>query len=257
MDTSEIIKLYSIEKWSIKQVADHFQTYPNRIRRILIKEGETLRDKAEAQLLALESGRANHPTQGKEMSEDNKNKLSKALHESWVKSDQSVKDKRSAMSKLKWHAMSEEEQANFRSKGVQKILQTSKEGSKIERFLVEKLRVLGYNVIHHKKYLFGSDEMEIDILLPQEKVVIEIDGPGHFLPIYGEEVLEKRREADNRKSGQVINAGWTMVRLGVVVKNMSTYYLNLAEEKLVKILKDIAAGNSDKHIEVMINDDRL
>ena len=61
----QIIQLYQEENLSTHHIADKFSTYPNKIRRILKKHGVQLRGKGEAQKIALEQGRTEHPTKGK------------------------------------------------------------------------------------------------------------------------------------------------------------------------------------------------
>ena len=53
----KIIQLYQEKNFSTHQLAEKFDTYPNKIRRILKKHGVQLRGKGEAQKIALEQGR--------------------------------------------------------------------------------------------------------------------------------------------------------------------------------------------------------
>lgn len=257
MDTSKIIQMY-MDQHSVSAIAKAMGTYTNKIRRILIKAGITLRDKSEAQSLALKTGASKHPSKGIKKTEEQKIQISNKLHNNWLNTDEASREKRRKSARDRWANMSESEKQEFRSKGINKVLETAKEGSKIEKILVEKLLSRGYNIIHHKKYLFGDSEQEIDIMLPNEKIVIEVDGPSHFLPFYGEDKLKKRQESDKKKSGQVLNAGWSMIRLGVVLKNVSSYYEREAERIVVELIEDIkSTGAQNKYIEVLLNDDRL
>ena len=79
----QIIQLYQEENFSTHQLAEKFNTYPNKIRRILKKHGVQLRSKGEAQKIALEEGRTLHPTKGKEMKASTKLKISEAQGELW------------------------------------------------------------------------------------------------------------------------------------------------------------------------------
>lgn len=250
--------MYSVDNMSVSAIATALQTYPNKIRRILQKEHVPIRDKSEAQTLSLQTGTSKHPSKGIKKTEAQKIQISNTLHEKWVNSTQEYKDKKSKACQERWAKMSESDKEEFRSKGIKKVLETAKEGSKIEIVLVDKLRNRGYNIIHHKKYLFGDSEQEIDIMLPNEKIVIEIDGPSHFLPLYGEEKLRKRQDSDAKKSGQVLNAGWSIIRLGVVLKNISSYYEREAERIVVELIEEIKATQvKSKYTEVLLNDDRL
>ena len=68
----DIVALYNKEHLSTYELAEHFDTYPNKIRRILKKNGVDLRTKSDAQKNALKKGRTPHPTKGTKRSEDTK-----------------------------------------------------------------------------------------------------------------------------------------------------------------------------------------
>ncbi len=71
-----VIKLYNDENQSTYEIAKQLDTYPNKIRRTLIKHGYELKDKSSAQKTALASGRSSHPTKGKTRSQQEKIKIS-------------------------------------------------------------------------------------------------------------------------------------------------------------------------------------
>jgi intein-encoded DNA endonuclease-like protein len=70
----DIIKLYNSGNYSTYELAEKFETYPNKIRRILRKNGIPLRSKSAAQKNALKKGRASHPTKGKTIPKFTQNK---------------------------------------------------------------------------------------------------------------------------------------------------------------------------------------
>lgn len=51
-------------------------------------------------------------------------------------------------------------------------------------------------LFNNRKILNG---LEIDIYIPKLKVAFEINGPGHYDPIYGKESLDARKKADRKK----------------------------------------------------------
>ena len=53
MDIQKVIDCYVNENMSTYQIARKFKTYPNKVRRELIKSGITIRDHSEAQAKAL------------------------------------------------------------------------------------------------------------------------------------------------------------------------------------------------------------
>ena len=63
-----LVKAYDIENNSYGEIAKEVGTYINRIRRDAQKAGIQPRSKANAQKLALSTGRHSHPTRGKEQS---------------------------------------------------------------------------------------------------------------------------------------------------------------------------------------------
>ena len=72
----KVIKLYNEDNHSTYEIAKRMKTYPNKIRRTLIKHGYELKNKSEAQKVALEKGRSSHPTMGKTRSREEKIKIS-------------------------------------------------------------------------------------------------------------------------------------------------------------------------------------
>ena len=110
------------------------------------------------------------------------------------------RQRRSELSKKQWAEMPEYEKANLRKLAAEAVRKASKEGSKIEKFIYEGLTKLGYEVIFHKRGLIANDKLEVDLFLPTMNIAIEIDGPAHFLPIWGEESLNRHIRADAQKA---------------------------------------------------------
>ena len=74
-----IIDEYVENNKSTYEISESLGTYPNKIRRALIKLGVELRDKSVAQSTAIQSGRHKHPTKGTERSESDKIKISEGM----------------------------------------------------------------------------------------------------------------------------------------------------------------------------------
>ena len=91
----DIIKLYKSGDYSTYELAEKFETYPNKIRRILRKNGVPLRSKSAAQKHALKKGRAEHPTKGKTQSDATKRKISDAQGKVWDNMSPQEREKRS------------------------------------------------------------------------------------------------------------------------------------------------------------------
>jgi len=216
-----IIDQYVNQKKSTYEIAQDIGTYPNKIRRTLNTLGVDLRDRSSAQTVAIETGRHEHPTRGKKRTEAEKIAISNGMSNFWDNMEEAERERRSKISKEQWASMSEEDKANLRRLAAEAVRKASKEGSKIEKFICEGLTGAGYDVIFHKKGLIPNENMEVDLFVPGIKTAIEIDGPAHFLPIWGEESLQKHIRADAEKAGMLINRGYVVLRVKNLIKNIS------------------------------------
>ncbi len=237
-----IIDQYTNQKKSTYEIAQELKTYPNKIRRALNSLGVDLRDKSSAQTVAIESGRHEHPTKGKERTEAEKVAISNGMATYWDEMEDNERERRSKISKKQWQEMSEEEKANLRKLAAEAVRKASKEGSKIEKFIYEGLTKAGYGVIFHKRGLISNDKMEVDLFVPSLKTAIEIDGPAHFLPIWGEVNLQKHIRADAQKAGLLINRGFVILRVKNTTRNLSQ-----------KNMRDTLAGVVEQLIEIEKN----
>ena len=216
-----IIDQYTKENKSTYEIAQEIGTYPNKIRRTLNTLGVDLRDRSSAQTVAIQSGRHEHPTRGKKRTEAEKVAISNGMSSFWENMEDSERERRAKLSKEQWASMSEEEKANLRKLAAEAVRKASKEGSKIEKFIYEGLTNTGYQVIFHKRGLIPNENMEVDLFVPGIKTAIEIDGPAHFLPIWGEANLQKHIRADAQKAGMLLNRGYVILRVKNLIKNIS------------------------------------
>ena len=216
-----IIDQYTKENKSTYEIAQDIGTYPNKIRRTLNTLGVDLRDRSSAQTVAIQSGRHEHPTRGKKRTEAEKVAISNGMSNFWENMEDSERERRAKLSKEQWASMSEEEKANLRKLAAEAVRKASKEGSKIEKFIYEGLTDAGYQVIFHKRGLIPNENMEVDLFVPGIKTAIEIDGPAHFLPIWGEANLQKHIRADAQKAGMLLNRGYVILRVKNLIKNIS------------------------------------
>ena len=148
MDVKTVIEMYTKNNLSTKAIADNFDTYPNKIRRVLISNGIELRSKSDAQKEALKSGRHSHPTKGKVRTEDVKDKISISLEKTWANLPKKERKRRSKLAKEQWEKMPEYAKEELRSKAAKALLLTIKEGSKPEKLLYEKIHASGREVKH-------------------------------------------------------------------------------------------------------------
>tara|TARA_R100000005_G_scaffold96430_1_gene83263 strand:+ start:1832 stop:2620 length:789 start_codon:yes stop_codon:yes gene_type:complete len=216
-----IIEQYTIQNKSTYEIAQELKTYPNKIRRALNTLGVPLRDKSAAQTVAINSGRHEHPTRGKKRTEAEKVAISNGMANYWDEMEDDERKRRSELSKKQWAEMSDADKANLRQLAAKAVRKASKEGSKIEKFIHEGLTKAGYEVIFHKRGLVANDKLEVDLFVPSLKTAIEIDGPAHFLPIWGEESLQRNIRSDAQKAGLLINRGFVILRVKNIIRNLS------------------------------------
>jgi very-short-patch-repair endonuclease len=131
-------------------------------------------------------------------------------------------EKRVKTAKDNWSKMSDEQKETMRAKGIAAIRTAASEGSKLEKIFESTIEKSGYRVELHKM-IIPAEKLEIDLYIPRLKTIIEVDGPSHFLPIWGEEKLQKQVNADLRKSGVLLSKGYVVIRVK-----------SLGQESLVK-----------------------
>lgn len=255
MNTKKIIEMYVYQNKSTYEIAEAFSTYPNKIRRVLIKNGVDLKTKSEAQKNAIQHGIAKHPTLGKTRTSEEKIKISSGLKKYWDEMDEKLYKEKVKSAKKRWKEMSENDKRKMLESAIKSIQVAGKEGSKLEKFIYEEIVKEGYKVEFHKKYLIQNEHLEIDMSIPSLKTIIEIDGPSHFFPIWGEEKLQKQIKADFHKTGLILSKGFVIIR----VKHLSDSACLADKEKLrldiLKILDTIERNfpkESERLIEIEI-----
>ena len=248
-----LVREYVENNRSTYWISEKLGTYPNKVRRALKFLGVDLKSKSEAQSNALKSGRHKHPTKGRKRTEEERIKISEGMANHWENMSEEERDRRIALAKKQWEEMTENEKSELRSMAAEAVRRASQEGSKIEKFLKEGLTSEGYDVIFHMKGLIPAENLEVDLFVPSLKTAIEIDGPAHFLPIWGEDSLQKNIRSDAKKSGLILSKGYCMIRVKQINKNVSekskrkTLALILTE--LGKISKKFPA-KSKRYIEI-------
>ena len=211
IDEGYVIAQYKKNRSSY-DIATELNTYPNKIRRLLIKHGYDLRDKSEAQKQALKSGRSKHPTLGRERTDKEKRSISKKMVENWdSKTEEEMQEIRD-QAKKRWDALPAYKRKEIQLAGTRGLLEAAKSGSKAEKALMNKLEEAGYSFVFHKKDLVPGG-YEFDLFLPELKTIIEIDGPQHFWPIWGEARLQEIIKSDEIKNGLLLSNGYCVIRL--------------------------------------------
>jgi very-short-patch-repair endonuclease len=257
LEIKEIEKMYDEGK-SVREIAKHFGTYPTKIARMLKKTGKELRSKEEAGKIAVEQGRIKPPMLGKKRTAEEKAVIGAARAKKWASMTESELESFREAARERWKAEPEETKAKRQQLAGEALRRASVEGSKAEKFLYEELTKSGYNVIMHKTGLVPGEKYEVDLYLPDLLVIIEVDGPQHFLPIFGEDSLQRAIKYDTIKNGTLIGKGFAIIRVKYLMKSSSDYsnkrMLKMILEELEKIKKSFPK-KENRMIELELSND--
>jgi very-short-patch-repair endonuclease len=231
-------KYYVQENKSFQEIAEMYQTYPNKVRRDAKKLGIKIRSKSEAQKLALSTGKHKHPTKGTQRDEDTKDKIGKSVMNSWENMSKSELKRRSELAKLNWEKLSDDEKQIRFEKANVAVRESSKTGSKLEKFLLAGLLRNGYRVEPHKEQILSNTKLHIDLFLPQLSIAIEVDGPSHFEPVWGEEALQRAQDYDNKKTGLLIGKQIKLIRIKQK-RDFSKSRANIIFGRVIEAIVDI------------------
>ena len=233
-----IKKLYINEQKSFAQIAKTLDTYSNKIRRDAIKYNIKIRDKSEAQKNALNKGTIQHPTKGKKRPSNVKDKIGLSVLESWKNLDKESIQSRKHKAKINWQNKTEDEKEYILKQANLAVRQAGKTGSKLEKFLLEKLLSQGYAVEFHKEQSILNTKLQIDLFLPKINVAIEVDGPSHFEPVWGQEALKRNQDYDSKKNGLLIGKGIALIRIKQT-KDFSKSRASVVFGKLMEAIADV------------------
>lgn len=206
-------KMYIDQQKSFADIAEYCNTYANKIRRDAKKFGLKIRDKSQAQKNALNSGKHKHPTKGTQRDDKTKAKIGMSVLESWENLSEAELNIRKNKAKSAWDSLGENEKEEILTKANQAVRGASKTGSKLEKFLLELLIKDGYKVDFHKEQFLVNTKLQIDLFLPTMNVAIEVDGPSHFEPVWGDDSLKRNIKYDNKKTGLIMGKGLVLIRI--------------------------------------------
>lgn len=236
-------KKYVIDKQSFGSIADELGTYANKLRRDAKRLGIPIRDKSQAQKNALSTGKHKHPTKGTSRSDDVKNKIGVGVMKNWDQLDESEKNIRVQKSKERWESLSADERKLLQSKASSAVRIASKQGSKLEKYFLQALINDGYKVDFHKEQSLSNTKLQLDLFLPTIGVVIEIDGPSHFEPVWGEQALARNKAYDAKKEGLITGKGWYLIRVAQT-HDFSNTRANILYKEVKKHIEHIQSNKS-------------
>ena len=238
-EKQKIIKdLYLKKNKSFADIAELYNTYANKVRRDAVSFNIPIRDKSAAQKNALKTGKHKHPTKGTNRSEEQKNKIGLGVLKAWDNLDDKTLQERKQKSKLAWDKMDQETKDHMVRLANEAVRSTSKVGSKLEKFLLHSLLSDGYKVEFHKEQSLLTTKLQIDLFVPSINTAIEVDGPSHFLPVWGEDALNKNISYDQKKQGLILGKGLVLIRIKQT-KDFSKSRSLLIYEQLKKLLQNI------------------
>lgn len=206
-------KEYSQNKNSFNDIATKYNTYANKLRRDAMRFNIVIRSKSEAQKNVLSTGKVKHPTKGKQRPDSVKNKIGNSVMKSWEQMDQNQLNERKLLAKKNWEKLDDEEKKHRLRQANLAVRESSKTGSKLEKHLLENLLSDGFKVDFHKEQHLLNTKLQIDLFLPQENIAIEVDGPSHFEPVWGDDALLRNKKYDDKKTGIILGKGLVLIRV--------------------------------------------
>ena len=244
-----ITEFYVEQKLSFADIAERLNTYPNKIRRDAKKLNIGIRSKSDAQKNALNTGKHKHPTKGTQREEATKIKIGLKVLDAWASLSDDDLNQRKAKSKEQWEKMTEDQKANIRESANKAVRNASKTGSKLEKFLLTKLINDGYKVDFHKEQMLSNTKLHIDLFLPTMNIAVEVDGPSHFEPVWGQDALNRNKKYDNKKNGLLIGKGLKLIRIKQM-KDFSNSRALIIYDRLIEAINTINNSIEIKSLEI-------
>lgn len=234
---------YTEKERSIYDIADEHGVYPNKIRREIQACGISLRTRSQAQSAAIKHGRHQHPTKGKRRSDEVRNKISETMAGTWQAMDEEERLRRAACSRKQWDGMSDEQREQFRELAAKAVRRASKEGSKLERFIQCELLIRGHHVEFHPQEF----KVQVDILLTRLNACILVDGPSHFLPIWGEKHLDKKIAQDGEKIELLMQNNIAVIRVKHLIKTLSEVQKRKLLDAVLEHVDRLLVDRNEQH----------
>ena len=256
IDPKELWRLYNDEGMPTVAIARQYNLYQKngsidapKIQRLLKKYNFNTRNKSQAQSLALETGSASHPTEGRERTVNEKAKMGAAALDRYAHlTDEQKKEVTKGLKEFWTDKDNKEQQETTRTKIGAQLRKAVVEGTKLEKSIAKFLIQQGYNVELHVSEFLGTT-LEADMVVSGKGVsmVLEIDGPRHWQGLaMGKDPLKLVEviKADQKKNGLVLGLkGVCMVRILYPYAGSEVTYVKATLEKLLQILEHIKAMN--------------
>jgi very-short-patch-repair endonuclease len=232
-------KHYVKDKKSTVAIAKMIGGYPEQVNRALKKFGLPIRSKSKASRNFYKQGGENS-RKGYQFTEEEKDKASIVAKDYWL-SDASAdaKAKISKSSQAMWNDKTDQEKAEAVARLHAGCRVASQQGSRAQKKIAEILRTkYGYATMEGVTELAGIGNLEVDIALPQDGLIIEVDGITHFKQVYSDNRYERAQEHDKRKNDIMTGAGWSVIRVQLTCERYSKGACLKVCEKLNKMISE-------------------
>jgi very-short-patch-repair endonuclease len=249
-----LIDNYTNGDKSIPEIAEEYGTYSNYIYRVMRKLGIPRKTRSEAQHNVLKSGKSPHPTKGTERAPEVKRKIGRKVYEKNLEISEEERQRRIEKNREIWLNIPEEVRKQYTKKSHDAMRKGGKRGSKLERDVIAALLGNKFKIQAHHKLNFADSEMTVDIFLPVEGVIIEIDGPIHFEALFGQSNLDRQIEKDLWKNEQLLLEGYSVIRVQNPKGYTSLSFVEDFIEKFIPFLKAIIQKDNNSFHEICITD---
>lgn len=222
IDMTEVRRLIEVEKLSTYGAAEKLGCNQSHVVRLIAKFNKEnpknpikKRNKSEAQKNYIKRT-GTHQRSGTTHSDETREAISDSMRAVYdgPQGDE-IREKISIKRQEEWAEMSEADKSEVLQtlKEASRAKAQSGEGSNFENYLAECLEEHQYVVEQRTQTYTPGQKFHVDIALPAEKLIIEVDGPTHWSPIYGEDELLKVQQKDKLKDNTLHIAGWNVLRV--------------------------------------------
>ena len=120
-----LVEEYVDKQRSTHEIADDLGTYPNKVRRALIKHGIPVRNRSDAQTAALKNGTQSHPTKGAPLSPEHREKIGERTLNVWSTMTNEEKIRRSELSRTQWDKMGDDQREHLQDMALEAVRKTA------------------------------------------------------------------------------------------------------------------------------------
>jgi hypothetical protein len=239
--TKEFLEQHYVEeRKGITTIAREIGCFPEQVRRALRKFGIPMRSKSQSLKHYYENG-GEPALKGQTLPQEYKDSISKSMHSYWQSLPDNERERRInefvKQSQKAWENTPQDEREMHLYVMNRARMETSRHGSRIQND-VRDLMSNDYRVMTEVGNLRGGLKLRIDIFLPKYGIAIEIDGPSHYEPLFGEDALKKSKLRDKRKNDILTNSDIKVIRVRLPHKTYRRFLALEIYNELKKLIKN-------------------